>query len=195
MKGNAESGAKARGLETIDVAAVRTPFGTFAVAATHRGVAAIFPVPAGRRLTRDRAAREPALVRRIRSGVRLEIHERPASFPHSLARAAAALRAYASGRAGTPPLAVDLDGTPFQRAVWERLLAIPHGKTTSYGEIAASLGRPKAARAVGAAVGANPVAILVPCHRVIGRNGSLTGFAFGLPMKRSLLAHERRRVK
>ncbi|TMQ51593.1 MAG: methylated-DNA--[protein]-cysteine S-methyltransferase, partial [Candidatus Eisenbacteria bacterium] len=87
-------------------------------------------------------------------------------------------------------LALDLDGTPFQMKVWNRLCAIPSGKTVSYGALAAAIGRPRAARAVGAAVGANPVPLLVPCHRVIGENGSLTGFGLGLPMKRALLAHE-----
>ena len=90
---------------------------------------------------------------------------------------------------------LDLDGTPFQRAVWKRLCAIPTGKTISYGALAASIGRPRAARAVGAAVGANPVPILVPCHRVIGQDGSLTGFGLGLPMKRALLLHEGNRTR
>lgn len=83
-------------------------------------------------------------------------------------------------------------GTPFQREVWKALRQIPVGKTTSYGQLAAQLGRDGASRAVGAANGANPIAIVVPCHRVIGANGTLTGFASGLPRKEWLLAHERR---
>jgi O-6-methylguanine DNA methyltransferase len=83
-------------------------------------------------------------------------------------------------------------GTPFQRAVWRALRAIPSGATTSYGELAAGIGRTGASRAVGAANGANPIAIVVPCHRVIGASGALTGFASGLGRKRWLLDHERR---
>jgi methylated-DNA-[protein]-cysteine S-methyltransferase len=82
-------------------------------------------------------------------------------------------------------------GTPFQLAVWRALQGIPYGETISYGELAARLGAPGAARAVGLANGANPLPIIVPCHRVIGADGSLTGFGGGLPIKRALLALER----
>lgn len=82
-------------------------------------------------------------------------------------------------------------GTPFQQAVWQALLAIPYGETTSYGEIARRIGRPRAVRAVGAANGANPIPVIIPCHRVIGANGSLTGYGGGLPIKQRLLALER----
>jgi methylated-DNA-[protein]-cysteine S-methyltransferase len=85
---------------------------------------------------------------------------------------------------------LDLHGTPFQRAVWRELLRLERGTTCSYGEIAARLGRPSAGRAVGAAVGRNPVSIIVPCHRVVGRDGSLTGYAGGLERKRALLRLE-----
>jgi len=173
----------------IDLATVRTRLGTFAVAATPRGLAALFPLARGP-VTSTRAGRDPALARRIREGARLVIHRGRGSYPPELARAAAALHAYASGNARGARTVLDLDGTPFQRAVWKRLCAIPTGKTISYGALAASIGRPRAARAVGAAVGANPVPILVPCHRVIGQDGSLTGFGLGLPMKRALLLHE-----
>ena len=98
----------------------------------------------------------------------------------------------------TPPLAPK--GTAFQRAVWEILLEIPYGKTKSYGEIAARLARESgaarmSARAVGAAVGRNPIALIVPCHRVIGADGSLTGYAGGLERKRRLLALEHTEYK
>jgi methylated-DNA-[protein]-cysteine S-methyltransferase len=83
-------------------------------------------------------------------------------------------------------------GTDFQRAVWAALRDIPPGETESYGRLAARIGHPAASRAVGAANGANPVAIIVPCHRVIGASGSLTGFGGGLPRKAWLLEHERR---
>jgi len=87
-------------------------------------------------------------------------------------------------------LRVDTGGTPFQRRVWSALRAIPVGRTLSYGALAAAIGAPQAVRAVGAANGANPVAIVVPCHRVIGSDGSLTGYGGGLERKRWLLAHE-----
>jgi methylated-DNA-[protein]-cysteine S-methyltransferase len=83
-------------------------------------------------------------------------------------------------------------GTSFQREVWKALRAIPAGTTVSYGQLAASLGRKGSSRAVGAANGANPIPIVVPCHRVIGADGSLTGFGSGLPRKRWLLDHEAR---
>ena len=82
-------------------------------------------------------------------------------------------------------------GTPFQRKVWETLRAIPPGTTLTYGEIAERVGRPGAARAVGAACGANPIAVLVPCHRAVGRGGNLTGYRWGIERKRWLLARER----
>jgi methylated-DNA-[protein]-cysteine S-methyltransferase len=81
-------------------------------------------------------------------------------------------------------------GTPFQRAVWQALQRIPYGRTSTYGDIARDIGNPKAVRAVGAAIGQNPHSIIVPCHRVVGANGSLTGFAGGLDRKQHLLHHE-----
>ncbi len=82
-------------------------------------------------------------------------------------------------------------GTPFQQRVWEALRAIPYGETRSYGQLAAEIGSPAACRAVGAANGRNPVSIVVPCHRVVGSTGKLTGYAGGLTTKEQLLAHER----
>jgi methylated-DNA-[protein]-cysteine S-methyltransferase len=91
----------------------------------------------------------------------------------------------------------DLDvaaaGTPFQQRVWDALRAIPYGETITYGELAARIGRPGAARAVGLANGSNPLSIVVPCHRVVGAGGGLTGYGGGLDVKRRLLAHEQRR--
>jgi len=86
---------------------------------------------------------------------------------------------------------LDIRGTLFQQTVWEALRAIPYGKTVAYSEIATGMGKPKALRAVGQAVGANPVPIVVPCHRVIGRDGRLVGYAGGLPLKERLLMLER----
>ena len=100
------------------------------------------------------------------------------------------LEAYFAGTQTAFELPLDLHGTPFQRAVWQALLGIAPGRTRSYGEIAQAVGAPSAVRAVGAAVGKNPVSVIVPCHRVIGRDGSLTGYAGGIARKRALLALE-----
>lgn len=111
-----------------------------------------------------------------------------------LARTARGLDDYFAGRAmafdGGDALALDPVGSPFQVAVWTRLRAIPPGTTTTYGAIAAALGLPGSARAVGTAVGRNPLGIVVPCHRVVGADGSLTGYAGGLQRKRALLKVE-----
>jgi methylated-DNA-[protein]-cysteine S-methyltransferase len=90
----------------------------------------------------------------------------------------------------TGALRFDLHGTPFQRAVWRVLLEIPLGRTWTYGEVAARVGHGAVPRATGTAIGRNPVAVIVPCHRVIGANGSLTGYAGGLPLKEKLLQRE-----
>lgn len=100
------------------------------------------------------------------------------------------LRRYFAGEPLQFSCPLDLRGTPFQLSVWRELCRIPYGETRSYGEIAQILGRPNACRAVGAANGANPVAVIVPCHRVIGGNGTLTGYGGGLPTKSWLLALE-----
>ncbi|MEY4220931.1 MAG: putative methylated-DNA-protein-cysteine methyltransferase [Actinomycetota bacterium] len=101
------------------------------------------------------------------------------------------LREYFDGARIAFDVPLDLHGTEFQVATWKSLAEIPFGKTISYGEQAASIGRPKAVRAVGGANGRNPVAIVLPCHRVIGANGSLTGFGGGIAVKQWLLQHER----
>lgn len=100
------------------------------------------------------------------------------------------LHAYAVGELTAFDVPVRPHGTPFQQRVWRALLDIPYGETRTYGEVAASLGRPTAARAVGLANGRNPIPIIIPCHRVIGADGSLTGFGGGLALKRRLLALE-----
>ena len=100
------------------------------------------------------------------------------------------LDAYFSGRSTIFDLPLGLEGTPFQLGVWSALLKIPYGETRSYAQLAAALRKPSATRAVGAANGRNPIAIVVPCHRVIGANGSLTGFGGGLERKRFLLELE-----
>lgn len=106
-----------------------------------------------------------------------------------------ALDAYFAGRLDAiDTLEVEMSGTPFQKAAWAALRQIPAGKTASYAEQAAKIGRPSAVRAVGLANGANPVGLVVPCHRVIGMNGSLTGYGGGLHRKRWLLEHEGVRI-
>ena len=105
----------------------------------------------------------------------------------------AALRSYFAGDlTALDTLPIVIEGTAFQRAVWTALRTIPLGETLSYGALARRMGRPSAVRAVGLANGANPIAIVLPCHRVIGSDGSLTGYGGGLDRKRWLLAHERR---
>ena len=102
------------------------------------------------------------------------------------------LGAYFAGELTDFTLPLAPDGTAFQRAVWTALCRIPYGETISYGELARRIGKPEAVRAVGAANGQNPIAIIVPCHRVIGSNGKLTGYGGGLPIKEALLALERK---
>jgi methylated-DNA-[protein]-cysteine S-methyltransferase len=97
---------------------------------------------------------------------------------------------YLEGKRWLFDLPLRLEGTDFQKEVWEAVSRIPYGRTATYGEIAHVIGRPKASRAVGAANGANPIPIVIPCHRVIGADGSLTGYGGGLPLKRRLLALE-----
>jgi len=100
------------------------------------------------------------------------------------------LKEYFAGKRQKFSVALDFNGTAFQNRVWQALLAIPFGETRSYGQIATALGKPKAVRAVGAANGRNPISIIAPCHRVIGTNGKLTGFAGGLDAKALLLTLE-----
>ena len=116
--------------------------------------------------------------------------EDAAAFPDVVAQ----LEAYFAGELVVFDVPLALHGTAFQRAVWHALLEIPYGETRTYGELATGLGSPGAARAVGLANGHNPVGIIVPCHRVIGADGSLTGYGGGLEAKRTLLDLESRRA-
>lgn len=100
------------------------------------------------------------------------------------------LEAYFEGKLKQFDLPLAMDGTDFQLLVWKNLQKIPYGETVSYGQLARRIGSPEAARAVGLANGSNPIPIIVPCHRVIGSNGDLTGFGGGLPLKEKLLALE-----
>jgi methylated-DNA-[protein]-cysteine S-methyltransferase len=109
-------------------------------------------------------------------------------------RVALQLTEYFSGTRRTFDVELALRGTPFQVAVWEELCRIPYGDTITYAELARRIGRPSAVRAVGAANGANPIPVIVPCHRVIGSNGTLTGYGGGIERKQFLLALEGRRL-
>jgi methylated-DNA-[protein]-cysteine S-methyltransferase len=112
----------------------------------------------------------------------------PANNPFGLT---AAMREYFAGELGAiDHMSVEMSGTPFQRTVWRALRDIPCGTTLSYSALAQRIGRPSAVRAVGLANGANPVGVVVPCHRVVGANGTLTGYGGGIERKRWLLAHE-----
>ncbi|MBH1992885.1 MAG: methylated-DNA--[protein]-cysteine S-methyltransferase [Sphingomonadaceae bacterium] len=122
--------------------------------------------------------------------VRLEASTQQPDHP-VLAQAASQLDDYFNGTRRSFDLPLDFRGTAFQQRVWAALLAIPYGETRSYGDIAAAIGQPTASRAVGAANGRNPISIIAPCHRVVGSNGALTGFAGGLETKIWLLDHER----
>jgi methylated-DNA-[protein]-cysteine S-methyltransferase len=104
------------------------------------------------------------------------------------------LRAYFAGEREDFDLPLAPRGTPFQQKVWRRLCEIPYGETISYGELAKQIGNPQASRAVGLANGSNPIPIVIPCHRVIGSNGKLTGYGGGLPIKEKLLALERKQL-
>jgi methylated-DNA-[protein]-cysteine S-methyltransferase len=133
----------------------------------------------------DRNERAADFVRRRYGAAEMEHRPDPGG-------ASSALQAYFAGElTAIDHLPVRADGTPFQQAVWSALREIPAGRTMSYSTLAQRIGRPSAVRAVGLANGANPVGIVVPCHRVIGANGTLTGYGGGLDRKRWLLAHER----
>jgi O-6-methylguanine DNA methyltransferase len=121
-----------------------------------------------------------------RRGFRLDVDQA------RTARARQELTEYCHGERTAFALTCALAGTPWQHTVWQAVRAIPFGETRTYGEIAASLGRPNAARAMGRANATNPLPIVVPCHRVVGSNGSLTGYAGGLHIKQRLLEHEAR---
>ncbi|MBK9001280.1 MAG: methylated-DNA--[protein]-cysteine S-methyltransferase [Myxococcales bacterium] len=130
-------------------------------------------------------ASDDALVE-LRFGASMTTHETPL-----LAQARAELDEYFAGERERFDVPLAPEGTAFQRQVWRALAEIPHGQTRSYAEIAARIGRPTATRAVGAANGQNPIAILIPCHRVLASSGALRGYRWGLDKKEALLVHER----
>jgi methylated-DNA-[protein]-cysteine S-methyltransferase len=159
-----------------------TPLGPMLALASPRGLVA---------LEFDAEARHTRLQRRLARFLPGHVVEDRSVEP--IERTRAWLDRYFGGAgAELNGLPLDQYGDPFERAVWRALVEIPPGATETYGAIAATIGSPGAARAVGLANGANPIAIVVPCHRVIGANGSLTGYGGGLDRKRWLLDHERR---
>lgn len=160
---------------TIETTTIDTPAGTFWLAAKGGALVSAGFADSETRLLARLALRFGPLVLR--------------GVPDP-AGAATALRRYLAGdRGALDPVPVDLGGTPFQRDVWSELRSIPAGTTITYSELARRVGRPNAVRAVGAANGANPVSLFVPCHRVVGKDG-LRGYAGGLTRKEWLLAHE-----
>ncbi|HEY8599843.1 MAG TPA: methylated-DNA--[protein]-cysteine S-methyltransferase [Thermomicrobiales bacterium] len=160
-------------------AAVPTPLGTTHLFGTARGLLTIA-------LPNEPYAAAVTLAERLLGPVTL------VEDYALLGEAAAQLAAYFAGTRQTFALTYDLHGTPFQQAVWRGSLAIPYGETRTYGALAAEIGRPGAARAVGAANAANPLAPIIPCHRLIGADGALHGHRSGLATKRWLVEHERR---
>jgi methylated-DNA-[protein]-cysteine S-methyltransferase len=161
---------------TVFTAAFASPLGPLALVASPEGLCAVG-------FDCDWARVVVELERRF-GAVVLEPTEDPAG-------AVSALRRYFDGDVrAIEAIPVDTGGTPFQQQVWHTLRRIPAGQTWSYADMAAAIGRPSATRAVGAANGANPVGVVLPCHRVIGSNGSLTGYGGGLPRKVWLLRHE-----
>jgi len=124
-------------------------------------------------------------------GHRVQLGEESRPGRHRLvSQTADELGEYFAGERQSFDVPLDPAGTPFQRSVWEALAGIPYGTTRTYGELARSIGRPDAARAVGAANGCNPISIMIPCHRLVGADGTLVGYAGGLDAKRWLLDHE-----
>lgn len=167
--------ARGRGLR-IAYAVFASPLGKVLVAVSARGVCAL-------KLGDDEAALAAAL-REEFSGAELE------ADATALAELRLRILAFLSGDSTLGKVPLDLRGTVFQRRVWEALCRIPRGETRSYAEIAREIGAPRAVRAVGSACGANPVALAVPCHRVLRTDGSLGGYAWGLDRKQKLLALE-----
>ncbi len=172
----------ARDVVKIATATCSTPLGTVYLYGEARGLLAVV-LPAQRRQASEQRLVE-RLVRAGAAGVVLE------DDPLLLAEALRQLEEYFAGRRRCFDLPLVLLGTPFQKSVWRAVTEIPFGATWTYRELAQRIGRPAAVRAVGAALAANPIPIVVPCHRVVGNGGELRGYAGGLAVKEWLLAHE-----
>lgn len=162
--------------ETIDYALGRSALGPFLVAATQQGVCALSLGRARASLAAELRARFPTS----------RLRHAPTALEMLVDYVVGVVEDAADPRA----LALDLHGTPFQREVWEALREVPAGQTATYAELARQLGRRTAARAVAGACAANPVALLVPCHRIVRSDGSLSGYRWGVERKRALLERE-----
>jgi methylated-DNA-[protein]-cysteine S-methyltransferase len=154
---------------TVSYTTMNSPVGKIGVAWGEDALHAVWLGSGGRAFVRSKGWREVANLR---------------------CEAVDQLRAYFNGKLRTFDLPLVLEGTDFQKEVWRALTGVPFGRTISYGELADRVGRPRAARAVGAANGRNPIPIVLPCHRVIGSGGELRGYAGGVDIKAKLLAHE-----
>jgi len=165
---------------TIAHASLTTAIGVINLFGTARGLLALA-------LPNEPYPNAEASVRRLCGSSAATIREDEIALAPALTQ----LAAYFAGTLRAFDLPLDPHGTPFQRRVWDAVAAVPYGETRSYGEIARAIGQPLAVRAVGAANGANPLALLIPCHRVIGSDGKLHGYGGGLDTKRQLLALER----
>ncbi len=167
------------GYEALAERVIDTPLGKVSLAANQFGLSHLSFLPGQ---DDDFAAREVTLVARVRQALeQAEAH---------LDQAERELSAYFAGKLTAFSLALAPVGTPFQHQVWQALLAHPFGDAASYSDIASAIDNPKAVRAVGSANGANRIAIIIPCHRIIGKGGALTGYAYGLGIKQQLLALE-----
>ncbi len=166
-----------------------SPFGKITVSCSSKGVREVQLASGkihanGNGASRKAERGEHAAAKFVRAGSRSDVGAQIAR------QAVAELREYAAGRRQRFSLPLDLEGTPFQRKVWKALCAIPYGETRSYQQVARAVGNPRASRAVGMANHWNPVAIIVPCHRVIASDGTLGGYAGGLEMKARMLRME-----
>lgn len=169
-------------METVKTGRFETSIGTFRVALGERGLLFL-------ELPHANGGGLPSWLARMVPDARIERRCEP---PAEVVRQ---IEDFLSGERESFDLPLDLRGTPFQLAVWRELLRIPYGEVRSYGEVARAIGRPRAVRAVGAANGANPLPLLVPCHRVVASGGRLGGYGGGLELKRRLLALEASRAR
>ena len=168
----------------ITYAIVHSALGRLLVAGTRRGICFAAMGDADRTIIAE--------LRRDYPGATIQVADPNRREDLRIGRWADALADYIAGNSKMPTPPMDIRGTPFQFAVWDQLRAIPAGETRSYSEIAQRIGRPRAIRAVGTANGANPVSIIIPCHRAIRMSGHLGGYRWGLERKRKLLEIERR---
>jgi O-6-methylguanine DNA methyltransferase len=165
-------------MENLYHASMKSPIGDLTLVASDEGLFYVFLPVRGRSISEALLRRRLPGIRFIRDEIRLREPVRQ-------------IREYFDGKRTVFSVPLDLRGTEFQKKVWKALAEVPYGKTASYASIARRIRNPKATRAVGAACGANPISIVIPCHRIVGKDGSLTGFGGGLGMKKKLLEFEK----